>query len=139
MKEERIVLLGSLGYFTTQHLYLNFAGIINCYALYAMQEPEEIDEAAMLISSKELLNIAISSKNQTTLMLSDLPGLHKDDLLFFQKISSGYMILIQLAETLDRFLNANFNNGDEDDIESDFIELQEKAQSEIGSIVGYIN
>jgi hypothetical protein len=138
MKEERIILLGALGYFSNQHLYLNFSNILNCYALYSLQNPEDIDEDTMLIASKELLNIAITSKNQIATALSELPNLHKDDVLFFQKIARGYIILIQLAEALDRFLNV-YLSGDEDDVESDFLELQEKAQSEIGRIVGYIN
>lgn len=138
MKEERIVLIGGLAYFSNQHLYLNFVSVLQCHGFYTLQDKENIDENQMLVASNELLTIAITSKKQLLALLSELPNLHKDDVLFFQKIIKGYSILVELAELLHRFLNV-YLEGDDDNLEMDFLEFSENAQLELGRIIGYIS
>lgn len=136
MKEERNVMLGGLGYFSNQNLYLNLTGILNCYNLYTVLDSEDIDEDQMLAVCKELVDMAIMSKNQIATLLKDIPSLHKDDVAFFQKLTRGYTILIQMGELLYKFLSV-YLNGDEDDIEADYNELKSKSVVEILKILGY--
>lgn len=135
--EERIILIRNLGYFSNQHLYLNYSSIINCYLSIVTFDEEDFDEESILIATTELLNIASSSKNQLVNMLTELAELHKDDVLFFKNIIKGYTILIDLASILCKFTKS-YSGGDTENFADDFQELATIAQTEIGKIVGYI-
>jgi len=136
MQDNQFELLKTLGYFSIQHLYLNFSCVSMLFSSTTQDDnPTKEDEKIAYTASNELIDISHRTVNQISSFLNSVHDLHPGDINYFSSLREGYSYIIKLGELLQIFFDDFFSGRSCEDTLTDYIEYSEIAHLAIMKLV----